>query len=168
MTLQIPYSTLRANYASSTPGHDGYVSQEVLYRQIGWEDFINNPNYQNTCAIRISLALIGAGFPLGTGSHRILAGPHKGKRVQVNMTRLANLLATPAWLGKPVTLDAPDPASGISGRQGIIAFHGIAGYAGGGHIDLIDNTAASLRCASHCYFGARETWFWPLANTRTS
>lgn len=168
MTKAIPYQTLRANYAPSTPSRDGYVSLSDLYTQIGWQDFITDPNYQNTCAIRISLALVKSGFPLSAGSHRILSGEHKGKRVQVNMSRLADLLATPAWLGQPEIVSAANPSTGIKARQGIIAFHGIAGYSGGGHIDLIDNETASLRCASACYFGARETWFWPLAKARVS
>lgn len=168
MTLQIPYATLRANFASAEPSAAGYVSMADLYAQIGWDAYITDPNYQNTCAVRLSLALTGAGYPLGYGSHRALAGPHKGKRLQVNMQRLADMLARPAWLGKPETLEAPNPASGIKGRQGIIAFHGIPGYTGGGHIDLIENSPESLRCASTCYFGSREVWFWPLQPARVS
>lgn len=166
MTLQIPYATLKANYSSSDPASDNYVSQADLFAQIGWDEFVGNPNYHNTCAIRVSLALVGAGYPLSAGSHRILAGPNKGKRIEVNMKTLANMLARPAWLGTPEKPAAPNPASAIRGRQGIIAFHGIPGYAGGGHIDLIDNTAASLRCASACYFDSREVWFWPLPQAR--
>lgn len=168
MTKNIPYDTLRANYAPSTPSHAGYVSLADLYRQIGWDEFISNPNYQNTCAIRVSLALVKSGYPLTAGSHRILSGPHKGKRVQVSMTKLADLLATPAWLGKPEILSAQNPASALRARRGIIAFHGIAGYAGGGHIDLIDNSADALNCASACYFGAKQVWFWPLARSPRS
>jgi hypothetical protein len=35
--------------------------REVLYKQIGWEDVINHPAFQDTCAIRMSLALLSAG-----------------------------------------------------------------------------------------------------------
>ncbi|MFS4437480.1 type VI secretion system amidase effector protein Tae4 [Paracoccaceae bacterium GXU_MW_L88] len=162
MTAQIDYSKLKANYASSYPAHPSYVSQKDLFESIGWDAYVGDTNYANTCAIRLSLALIKSGHTLSSGSHKVLDGPHKGARVEVRMSRLAEKLASNAWLGQPEILSAPNVASAVGARQGIIAFHGIPGYAGGGHIDLIDNDAASLRCASGCYFHADETWFWPL------
>jgi hypothetical protein len=165
MTVSLPYATLRANYSSSDRRSPAYLSQADLFREIGWDTFIGNPNYENTCAIRVSLALVKSGHEVRPGSHLILAGPHKGKRLQVSMTKLANLLAQPQWFGSYEVLVGATLGSGLRTRQGIIAFHGIPGYSGGGHIDLIDNHATSLTCASSCYFGAREVWFWPLLNT---
>lgn len=162
MTIQIDYTLLKSNYAPSQPSRPGYISLADLYKSIGWDAYVNDPNYQNTCALRICLALIKSGFELSSGSHNILAGEHKGKRVEVRMSRLAEKLSRSEWLGKAEVLKAPNPANGIGARQGIIAFHGVAGYSGGGHIDLIDNDTSSLRCASACYFGANQVWFWPL------
>ncbi|MDO5528040.1 MAG: type VI secretion system amidase effector protein Tae4 [Paracoccus sp. (in: a-proteobacteria)] len=160
MSFDIPYATLKANYASSNTAQGNFVSQRDLFTEIGWEEFLGNPNYRNTCAIRLSLAIVKSGREVRLGSHRILKGPHQGKRVEVGMKRLAALLATPAWLGKPETLSARTPVNDLRGRRGIIAFHGIPGFSGGGHIDLIDPAEG---CASDCYFGAGELWFWPLA-----
>lgn len=163
MAVILPYSTLRANYSPSTPSQPDYVSQADLYKEIGWDAFVGNPNYGNTCAVRMSLALLKSGHEVNPGSHRILAGAYKGKRLQVNMSKLADLLAEDRWFGRPETLSSPDVSAALAARRGIIAFHGIPGYAGGGHIDLIDTNSASLRCASACYFDADEVWFWPLS-----
>ena len=154
---------MRPHYSPSNRSNSGYLSQQDLFAEIGWDEFVGNPNYHNTCAIRVSLALAKAGRAVSPGSHRILKGPHQGKRLEVNMRRLASLLATPAWLGTPETLAGPRPANGVRGRPGIIAFHGIPGFSGGGHIDLI---AAAEGCASDCYFNSREVWFWPLPLSR--
>lgn len=165
MSFNIPYATLRQNYSSSNVTRPDFVSRNDLFMEIGWEEFLDNPNYENTCAIRFSLALAKSGRPVGRGSHRILKGPHEGKRIEVNMRNLAYLLRTPEWLGNPEVLGAENPSNGIRGRQGIIAFHGIPRFPGSGHIDLVD---AASNCASDCYFTARENWFWPLPQQRTS
>lgn len=167
MTLSIAYPTLKAVYPSSNPRSDKYVSQGDLFREIGWDDYIGNPNYENTCAIRVSLALVRAGVKISPKSHNILKGPHEGKGVEVNMARLARLLARPGYFGAYETLTDGTLATAREARQGIIAFHGIPGYVGGGHIDLIDNHETADRCASSCYFGSTEVWFWPMPNLAT-
>ncbi|WP_299969580.1 type VI secretion system amidase effector protein Tae4 [uncultured Roseobacter sp.] len=163
MTLSISYPTLKSGYPSSNPRSDAYVSQGDLFRSIGWDAFIGNPNYHNTCAIRVSLALVRAGVKISPKSHNILKGDHSGKGVEVNMNRLANLLAGPGYLGAYQVLEAATLGNARTARQGIIAFVGIPGYAGGGHIDLIDNHNTADQCASACYFGSEEVRFWPLS-----
>ncbi len=162
MTIYLPYSTLRTNFDSSNDFRWDYLGQKDLFEEIGWEAFVGNPFYENTCAIRMSLALLKSGYEVTSGSHRILAGPYKGKRIEVNMAKLAKVLSEDHWFGKPETVTAPDVSAAIVARCGIIAFHRIPGFPGNGHIDLIDNSQASLRCASFCFFGAKEIWFWPL------
>jgi hypothetical protein len=39
----------------------------MLFQQIGWDDLIKNPAYGNTCAIRVSLALIRSGVTIPGG-----------------------------------------------------------------------------------------------------
>lgn len=163
MTLSIGYNTLRSNYPSSNLRSTAYVSQADLFREIGWDDFIGNSHYANTCAIRVSLALVRSGVTISPKSHSLLAGPHKGKGVQVNMSRLAELLARPNYFGAYETLTGGTISSARLSRQGVIAFHRIPGYLGGGHIDLIDNRTTADVCSSQCYFQAEEIWFWPLS-----
>ena len=43
------------------------VSRDTLFQQIGWDDLIKNPGYGNTCAIRVSLALIRSGITIPSG-----------------------------------------------------------------------------------------------------
>lgn len=165
MTLSITYNRLKAEYPSSNPRSATYISQGDLFREIGWDEFIDNPNYQNTCAIRVSLALVRIGVRIKPKSHNILKGDHAGKGVEVNMSRLAALLARPGYLGDYEILDGTTLGSALTARQGIIAFHGVPGYTGGGHIDLIDNHGTGDRCASACYFGSNEVWFWSVPNS---
>ena len=167
MTLALSYDALKSHYPSSNPRSDAYVSQRDLFEAIGWDAFIGNPNYQNTCAIRVSLALVRAGASISPKSHNVLSGPNAGKGIEVNMARLARLLAGPGYLGAYEVLEGRSLGSARQARQGIIAFHGIAGYAGGGHIDLVDNHDTGDRCASSCYFGSEEVWFWPLRREPT-
>ncbi|MFV0334223.1 MAG: T6SS effector amidase Tae4 family protein [Tropicimonas sp.] len=167
MAINLPFATLHANYYSSRISAPNYVDQQTLYTEIGWEEFLGNPYYENTCATRVSLALLKSGHEVRPGSHRIQKGPYKGKRLQVSMKDLANILAQDHWFGAPEILNQPDPSAAVGARQGIIAFHRLPTYSGGGHIDLIDNSTASLVCASGCYFEAEETWFWPLSTARS-
>ncbi|MFV0386277.1 T6SS effector amidase Tae4 family protein [Paracoccus sp. (in: a-proteobacteria)] len=162
MTVQISYAQLRANFSSGTPSLPGYVSTADLFHEIGWDDFISNPSYQNTCAIRLCLALIKTGHPLSSGSHKILAGAYKGERVEVRMRTLAEKLAQPSWFGAPRVLEDRNVSNAIGSGQGVIAYFGLPGYSGGGHIDLIDGSAGALSCGTQCYNQADDVWFWPL------
>jgi len=146
------FSTLLANYYSNK-----VVTRDDLYFEIGWDDLIDNRLYENTCAVRISLALIKSGIPV-KGRIRIKAGPHKGKMIEPGLLRLARMLATREYLGKPEKFVIGNAETEIEGRKGIVAFIKVPGYEGGGHIDLIDECV----CASDCYWDAREIWFWEL------
>lgn len=163
MSISPPYSELRDAYPSNDVTQSGYISSDDLYRSIGWDDFMGDPNYANTCAVRVSLAFVRAGYRISPRSHRILKGDHSGEGVQVRMSSLASLLATERYLGNYEVLASRSLGAALATRQGVVAFHGIAGYSGGGHIDLITGSGSNSSCASSCYWGADEVWFWPLA-----
>jgi len=58
------YSILKKNHYSSNELSASFVDKKILYREIGYDsdDLIRrNPAYENTCAIRMSLALIKSG-----------------------------------------------------------------------------------------------------------
>jgi hypothetical protein len=146
------FSALLANYASNK-----VVTRDDLYFELGWDDLINNETYHNTCAARISLALIKTGIRV-KGRIRIKAGPYKGELIEPGLLRLARILATKEYFGKPEKFLAEDAEAGVGGRKGLIAFIKLPGYEGGGHMDLISYNV----CASDCYWDAREIWFWEL------
>ena len=136
--------------------------REVLYQELGWGDLVNNPAYENTCAVRISLALIKLGITL-PGRLMIKAGPHKGKMIEPGQAKLSHLLARPTLLGAPEKCKMVDVHKMIGNRRGIIAFFKIPTYGNGGHIDLIAPDRGGVHvCASACYWNASEVWFWPL------
>lgn len=159
--MAIPFQTLQLNYSSSNPGSMRYVSRENLFKEIGWDEFLDNNNYANTCAIRVSLAMIKSGLSVNNGSHRVLDGQLKGKRIEVNMKMLANIIEQGGQFAKAERY-RQDIYAQVKGRSGMIAFFNIPGYVGGGHIDLLDGTAPYMRCESDCYH-SEEVWFWPMS-----
>lgn len=76
------------------------VIREQLFAEIGWEDLIPKPEYNNTCAIRVSLALIKCGFTLN-GRIAIKKGKYKGKLIEPGQAKLARMLAERQYLGPP-------------------------------------------------------------------
>ncbi len=155
---------MRPNFATIKNAYqDKHASpRDVLYQEIGWDDLINNPAYENTCAVRVSLALIKVGMRL-PGRLVIKKGPHKGKMIEPGQAKLSHLLAQPNLLGLPEKCKMDDAPKMIGNRHGIISFFKIPTYFNGGHIDLIaPNQGGVHRCASVCYWSASEVWFWAL------
>ena len=157
------FAALKANHNSSTKGVTNYLSGAALYTEIGHDiDKLMDQNsaYENTCAVRMSLALIKAGFGV-RGRIKIKAGPHAGKSVEPGAKLLADQLIT--TLGRPLILtETAKAADLLRGKRGIVFFWKIAGY-GGGHIDLIEPLNTTSICNSNCFFACKEVWFWELA-----
>jgi Type VI secretion system (T6SS), amidase effector protein 4 len=146
------FSTLLANYYSNK-----VVTRDDLYAELGWDDLIDNPLYENTCSVRVSLALIKVGIPV-KGRIKVKIGPYKGKMIEPGLLKLARMLATKEYFGKPEKFITENAEAGVGNRQGIIAFIKLPGYEGGGHMDLISGSV----CGSDCYWDAEEIWFWEL------
>jgi hypothetical protein len=157
------YSILKNNHYSSDKFNSGYVSGEALYSELGYDQTAlikQNSGYVNTCATRMSLALIKSGVPFH-GRLTIKGGKHKGRTVEPGAKLLADQLAKPHALGKPQVFKAADAAAKIAGKKGVVFFWKIDGY-GGGHIDVIESTNSAHVCNSACYFSSKEVWFWAL------
>ena len=158
------YNTLKSNYYSSDYLSPSYLSAEDLYDEIGYDinQLINqNPAYANTCATRMSLAMIKSGVQFH-GRLKIKAGPYKGKSVETGAKLLADQLTHSSVFGYPSIFNTPNPPlPALNNRKGVIFFWKISGY-GGGHIDLIEASSSAQMCSSHCYFSCKEAWFWPL------
>lgn len=168
------YSTVKKNHYSSTEGHPNYKSAEDLYAEMGinYDALIKqSAEYQNTCAARMSLALLKSGASFA-GRIQIKTGKYKGKKIEPGAKRLADELNKIVGKVVPykVTLSDNTPfyverskAEGaLTGKRGIVYFHKIDGY-GGGHIDVIDVKNKQSVCNSNCYFECEQVWFWPLA-----
>ena len=164
--MKVPYANLRMHF----PDTDS-IERDELYHWIGYPQKINDPNFYNTCAIRMSLALLGAGYP-NPGQWPVVAGKYKGRAIETQQRRLS------AWLtrhvGQPEKFkDGQSAERAIGERRGIVSFFGIYGDAQPqGHIAIVskDRWGRYLRCgneidgtATGCYWSSREVWFWPLA-----
>lgn len=157
------YNSLKKNHYSSNELSSNYKSAKLLFEEIGYDlnDLLKqNPNYEKTCAIRMSLALLKCGVPF-SGRLKIKAGDLTGSTLEPGAKLLADQLNRATLFGKPIFVDPVDLPTKIAGQKGVIFFWKIFGY-GGGHIDLIESSNASPICHSACYQLCKEIWFWPL------
>jgi hypothetical protein len=158
------YQTLKRNHYSSEPSNNNYRSGSDIYNDMGYkiEDLIKqNQGYANTCATRMSIALIKSAVSF-TGRLRIKKGIYKDRKIETGAKLLADQLALKTVFGKPeVFMDTSTAAAKIAARKGVVFFWKITGY-DGGHIDLIESSNRQQICNSHCYFNCKEVWFWEL------
>ena len=162
--MKVPFATVKMHFPDRLN-----VSAEELYHWIGYPENIGNDNFANTCAIRLSLALLGAGFP-NPGMWPIRAGKHKNRMIETRQRKLSNWLVR--HLGQPEKFKSGHEAKSMIGsRNGIISFFKLNGPTDNqGHIDIVmlDRWGSYLRCNNDnrdqgsCYWGAVEIWFWPL------
>lgn len=158
------FFSLKQNHYSSDETKPSYKSVSEVYSEIGYEAaklVHQDPNYGNTCAVRMSLALMKSGISI-KGRLKIKGGRFAGRSVEPGAKLLADQIKSPALLGKPLIIQSPSAAPAeLNGKQGLIFFSKIFGY-GGGHIDLLETVNATQVCHSHCYFLCQEVWFWDL------
>ena len=151
-----PYSVLRAYYP------DPYnVPAEELWQSVGHPEHVSNPQWVNTCAIRMSIALASVGVFVPNAYLVVAAGKYKGRRVEIKQEVLANHLCT-IW-GEPEKFGAALLRERVGDRHGVIRFVGLWGpYDPQGHIDLIcRDRSHRLACeGGHVYWHAVECWFW--------
>lgn len=152
------FARLRGNF-SPAPA----MLRAALFREIGWEDLTDNKAYWNTCAIRMSLALIKKGMTI-PGRMPIKKGPYKGKLIEPGQAKLSAILARPDYLGKPEKFRTADAESGIGARSGIVSFFDIDSSTSvrQGHIDLVRSESNFRRCSSSCFWLSNNVWFWEL------
>lgn len=140
------------------------LDRDKLLVFIGWADVLKNPAFRDTCAIRMSIALGGAGVALPGARMRVNAGPRKGLRIEPGQAKLSRILRS-RW-GEPEVYRAPESfAEKIGERKGVVSFFRIrGGLTEGGHIDLYKpGLQSATNCAMSCYFSAAEAWFWELS-----
>lgn len=160
------YAALAAGYPrhpkEGVP-HSG-IDQAALYESIGHPEFAHDSRMQNTCAARVSMALLAAGIHPAPGNLTVQAGRFARLRIETNQKALSNFLRQ--RLGKPEVYESGYQAwSKIRPRRGIVSFFHLHGGAWDpqGHIDLVEPAAMEdLQCVGSCYWSSTEVWFWPL------
>lgn len=157
---------MSASFASLNQSYVSYnrLDTAALYRALGWDDVVDKPQWQNTCAVRMHLALMDAGV-LIPGRFPILKGMHEGKTVEVSQNRLVERIESSGEFGKALVFShvvfmKEDGYKQVAGRTGIVSFQQMPGYAGG-HIDLLDARSEWNRLRQ-CYFNAGEIRFWEV------
>lgn len=150
------FAALKANHMGST------MLASQVYAEIGHPGLDQKPEWANTCAIRMSIALIGAGMKIRPGRLKIKAGRFNGEMVEPGQRRLSDFLAL--QIGKPEKYKEGAVArNSIAWRTGIISFYQIHGEGSGGHIDLVSVPDwPTVLCNGACYWDSLEVWFWPL------
>lgn len=143
------------------------IDHDALFRLLGWDDLIPNPAYANTCAVRVSLALLRSGVRIPDGRMAIRAGTHRGKMIEPGQAKLSAILARQSMLGQPERFGSgPAMTDGIGARSGIVSFFNIVpGVYEGGHIDIVSpllGGAGALACGTDCYWTSKQAWFWPM------
>ena len=154
------YLIVRAN----CPDAQRYPHDKLLEEVLGWSDLVKNPAYADTCAMRVSVALIHAGVTLMGARMKAKGGKLKGEYVEPGQAKLSQILRR-MW-GEPEKYTSEKNARvGIAKRSGVVSFFRIHPNMGlsGGHIDLVEpRTNGFSECATQCYFSASQIWFWPL------
>ncbi|HAW92363.1 MULTISPECIES: T6SS effector amidase Tae4 family protein [unclassified Arsukibacterium] len=157
------YATLKKNHYSSNDMNPSYVGAIDAYQEVGYdinELIKQNPGYVNTCALRMSLALLKSGVQF-TGRLRIKTGEFTGRSFEPGAKLLADQLKKESIFGMPKLLNRENALKYLVDKKGVILFWKIDGY-NGGHIDLIESTTTAQVCNSACYFACKEIWFWQL------
>jgi hypothetical protein len=143
--------------------HAGAWPRQKLFREIGWTDLANKKEYEDTCALRLSLALVGCNILIPHARFKLKNGALKNKWVEPGQAKLSATLEE-IW-GMPEVFDSELAAQhGIGSRRGVVSFYSIYGVGSHqGHIDLIWPAGNSFfNCAMSCYMGSIKIKFWQL------
>lgn len=150
------FAVLKANHMG-----DKFLPAQV-YEAIGHPGLEQKTGWENTCAVRMSVALIAAGMKIRPGRLQIKAGRFKGAMVEPGQRRLSDFLV--GQIGQPEKYKGGAIARNmIAWRTGIVSFYQIHGGGNQGHIDLVSvQDWPAVLCNGACYWGSLDVWFWPL------
>ncbi|PUV87947.1 T6SS effector amidase Tae4 family protein [Cronobacter sakazakii] len=159
------YAQLKMKHYSANEERPGYVSRDDLFNEIGYDAAVlikSNPGYMNTCAVRMSLALIKCNVNF-EGRLTIINGPYKGKKIEPGAKLLADQLYKANVFGKAeIYTDIRLAGEKLRNRKGVVFFNRITNY-NGGHIDLLEPVGNNMiQCNSVCYTDCKEIWLWKL------
>jgi hypothetical protein len=118
--MTVNYALLKSHHHSAERANPSYRSDADVYSDIGYNlDVLmkQNPAYENTCAVRMSLALIKTGVDF-VGRLKIKDGPHKGRTIEPGAKLLADQLARPTVFGRPDIFVPRDAFARLNGKRG--------------------------------------------------
>lgn len=136
-----------AQLKSNFPTED----RKPFFKAMGWDDLIDDDNYENTCAIRVSVCLVRLGMAFPNGKIKILKGDHKGKKIEIRWSELEAVLKA-AW-GTPTNV-TPTTDEACKSYQGVIVFEKLPDTGYPGHIDVLDGP--NKKCLHLDYFGSNK------------
>lgn len=96
------YVQIKKNHYSSNESSPDFVPRSTLFSEIGYSEselLKANPGYQNTCAIRMSLALLKCNVSF-QGRLLVKTGDYKGKKIEPGAKLLADQLYQSNVFGK--------------------------------------------------------------------
>ncbi len=140
----------------------------ALFQRLGggWPALTLNPNYDNTCTIRLSVALIGAGLSIpgdlaqADGGHRDAQGRNMIVKVPTAKKLLERTFGQSSWGTSKIV--GADVAGGLIPEwSGVLLYlvpHGDAN----GHVDLWDKNRCTLDCHNQYARAATEVALWRL------
>jgi hypothetical protein len=85
MSCPFTFAELKTNYPAEP-------DRAKFFKEMGWDSLISDPNYENTCALRVSVCLVRLGITFPTGEIKILKGPHNDQRVKIRWNELEAVL----------------------------------------------------------------------------
>jgi hypothetical protein len=118
------YAILKRNHYSADDMNPSYVGAIAAYQEVGYdinELIKQNYGYVNTCALRMSIALLKSGVQF-TGRLRIKAGEFIGKSFEPGAKLLADQLKRESVFGMPTLLNRENALKYLVDKKGVILF----------------------------------------------
>jgi Type VI secretion system (T6SS), amidase effector protein 4 len=133
--LAITFADLSSNYPT--------VSKTDLFTSLGgdWPNLIDDPNYKNTCCIRLSLAILDANGTITSNYREAITGDGRPLIIKVaTMGKYVNDSLGPFYWGMSKNPGVSIGPGTLPRQSGIIAYH-VAWADATGHFDLWTGSA---------------------------
>ncbi|TIM05502.1 T6SS effector amidase Tae4 family protein [Mesorhizobium sp.] len=143
----VPFATLWSNYPTEP-------KRELFERVLGggWPALVGNPNYDNTCTIRLSVAFnrcgikVSEAFGKKDGNHKDKNGDFIAIKVPTGEEMVTSFYGAQTW-GMSREPGTPIDLKDVPAWTGILVYR-VAGSTANGHIDLWDKTSCRIDCYS--------------------
>lgn len=139
----------------------------ALFQKLGggWPALINNSQYDNTCTIRLSVALIGSGNVIPDdlaqldGGHKDASGRNMIIRVPTASALLERILGPSTWgISKQEGADIQDDL--IPKKTGILLYSVPHSSDANGHVDLWNKDRCTIDCHNRFARAATSVNLW--------
>lgn len=150
---------------------DAYPTEKrpELFKTLGgqWPKLVENEAYRNTCALRLSLAMIQLGMEPPVNLQKQDGGHQTGKGKRLILRAATALQWMESICGRSTWGISKSVGAGIEGLvpkwNGILLYH-VPGSSDGstGHVDLWDASQCRMDCHSDYALGATRVEMWRL------